>query len=683
MKLKPRALFCALLLAAAAVAQAADAPEKWTPAETLKYRLVSDVQVSPDGKRVAYLVRESVMESDKSEYRTQVWLSTADGKDSFPLTFAEQSSRSPRWSPDGEWIAFLSKRGDKKVNVWLLRARGGEAKRLTDLKSDVSEFAWSPDGRQIAYVVGDPPAEDWERREKEKDDARVVDEDEKLGRLWVVAVEPDSPGKAKPRQLTQGPMSVGDNPEGAGGGGSLDWSPDNRTIAFEHAPTWKANDWTRADISIVEVSSGTVKPFAATGAAESSPRFSPDGKWVAYISTDDPPRWARQAFIRIAPVSGGAFRDLPPTHDEQPGLLGWSADGEKIYCSETRGVSGLLSVQNIRTGTIQALTPSNEVVSSAALNASGTVVGYVRQTPLEPTEVHISSLSSFRPVRASNVNRDTPRHPLGKTEVITWKGDGGETIEGLLTYPVGYEPGRRYPLLLSIHGGPAGVFRTTYLATPGPYPLAVFASEGYAILRPNPRGSSGYGVKFRRANFKDWGGGDYKDLMAGVDKVIAMGVADSEKLGVMGWSYGGFMTSWIITQTARFKAASVGAGVTNLVSFTGTADIPSFLPDYFGGEPWEKENFEVYRAHSAMGFVQNVKTPTLIQHGEADVRVPISQGYELYNALKRRGVPTKMVVYPRTPHGPREPRLIKDLASRNLQWFDRYVKGKESETAAK
>ena len=197
------------------------------------------------------------------------------------------------------------------------------------------------------------------------------------------------------------------------------------------------------------------------------------------------------------------------------------------------------------------------------------------------------------------------------------------------------------------------------------------------MLRPNPRGSSGYGTAFRQANEKDWGGGDFRDLMAGVDAVIAMGIADPDRLGVMGWSYGGYMTSWIITQTDRFKAASIGAPVTNLVSFTGTADIPSFLPNYFGGEFWDDGAFESYRAHSAMGHIGKAKTPALIQHGESDVRVPISQSYELYNALKRRGVPVKMVVYPRQPHGPREPRLLRDLAERNLAWMDQWVKGSE------
>jgi dipeptidyl aminopeptidase/acylaminoacyl peptidase len=214
----------------------------------------------------------------------------------------------------------------------------------------------------------------------------------------------------------------------------------------------------------------------------------------------------------------------------------------------------------------------------------------------------------------------------------------------------------------------------TFVGGRGVYPIATFASRGFAILRPNPRGSSGYGTEFRRANIQDWGGGDFQDLMTGVDKVIEMGVADPNRLGVMGWSYGGFMTSWVVTQTGRFKAASAGAPVTNLMSFNGTADIPSFVPDYFGGQSWEV--MDRYQKHSPMFNVKGVTTPTMIQHGESDIRVPISQGYEFYNALKAQGVPTRMLVLPRQPHGPNEPKMQLAAMKANLDWFEKYLGGK-------
>jgi dipeptidyl aminopeptidase/acylaminoacyl peptidase len=284
-------------------------------------------------------------------------------------------------------------------------------------------------------------------------------------------------------------------------------------------------------------------------------------------------------------------------------------------------------------------------------------------------EVFVSRLDNFVPRQVSRVQQ-LPAAPLGRTTALRWRSDGQE-IEGLLTYPANYRPGSRVPLLVIVHGGPTGVFTQSFIGAPGPYPIAVFASRGYAVLRVNPRGSSGYGKLFRYLNYRDWGGGDYRDIMSGVDHVIGLGVADSTRLGIMGWSYGGYMTSWVITQTKRFRAASVGAGVTNLMSFTGTADIPGFIPDYMGGEYWD--NFDAWRTRSAMFNIKGVSTPTLIQHGERDLRVPISQGYELYNALKRQKVPVQMVVYPRQPHGIQEPKLVLDAMQRNLEWFDRWI----------
>ena len=259
-------------------------------------------------------------------------------------------------------------------------------------------------------------------------------------------------------------------------------------------------------------------------------------------------------------------------------------------------------------------------------------------------------------------------------EVIHWQSTDGLAIEGIVAYPLNYRSDQRYPLIVAVHGGPAGVFQRGYLGALGGYAdVAELTERGYAVLQANPRGSGGYGRDFRFANYGDWGGGDYQDIMSGVDHLIARGIADPDQLGILGWSYGGFMTSWVITRTHRFKAACVGAGVTNLVSFNGTSDIPSFVPDYFSAESWD--DLETYRRHSPVLNAKGVSTPTLIQHGDQDVRVPLSQGRELYNALKRQGAPVEMVIYPRQGHGPDEPRLILDVRRRAIAWLERWVRG--------
>jgi dipeptidyl aminopeptidase/acylaminoacyl peptidase len=313
------------------------------------------------------------------------------------------------------------------------------------------------------------------------------------------------------------------------------------------------------------------------------------------------------------------------------------------------------------------------VYSGPSFSATGDMMAYVFTDTETPPEVMVMSLKDQKIRKLSSLNESFASMKHGKTEIISWKSkDGKYTIEGLVTWPVNYKKGRKYPLILNIHGGPAGVFNQGYTGAGTIYPIQYFADQGYIVLRPNPRGSGGYGADFRFANKNDWGFGDYDDIMAGVDKLIAENDAHPDSLCVTGWSYGGYMTSMIVTKTDRFKAAMVGAGVTDLFSMTHTSDIPGFLPDYFDGELWDRT--DVYLKHSAMASVSKVKTPTLVIHGANDLRVPISQGQEFYGALKRLGVPAEMVIYPRTQHGPQEPKFIQDIGERIIKWFDLYLK---------
>ncbi len=641
----------------------------WTPDLSMKVKRVSSVEPSPDGQRVAFVVGEALMDGEKSEWLSQIHVANADGSGAFQLTRGDKSASSPKWSPDGRWLGFLSSRSGK-ANVWRIGTGGGEAEMITDEKGGVSSFDWSPDGASIAFLVTDPKSEEEEKADKEKRDWRTLDENVKMARLCVAFLEKDKDGKRASRKVTSTDFNVN----------SFSWSPDGRTIAFSHQPTPSPNDWPKADISLVTVADGSVKPLATSRASEDNPLYSPDGRSIAFLQSDNPPTWAFTQRVQVIPAGGGTPRPLADTPDSQPDIIDWSADGSRIYVNETDRVTSRIYGLPVDGGAPTPIGPANLMVGGAVINAARTTLGFVIQDADRAPEAYVASIAAT--LSPNQVSRVQPAFdaPLGRTETIAWKSTDGTPVEGLLTYPAGYQKGTRAPLLVIVHGGPAGVFTRTFVGAAGPYPIASFAANGYAVLRCNVRGSSGYGKKFRYANMSDWGGGDYQDIMTGVDRVISMGVADPERLGVMGWSYGGFMTSWTITQTKRFKAASVGAGVTNLMSFTGTADIPGFVPDYFGGEYWDV--FEKWRAHSAMFHVKGVTTPTLIQHGEADQRVPVSQGYEFYNALKRQGVVVKMTVYPRQPHGLQEPKMTLDAARANLAWFDKYVQGKTTTPTA-
>lgn len=635
----------------------------WTPELAMQVKRIGGVVPSPDGRLVVYQVGTAIMDEETSEWRTQLHLARADGSGSRQLTRGEHSATAPSWSPDGKLIAFLSPRTDKS-NIWVIPVDGGEAEQVTDSRESVGSFQWSPNGQRIAFTMVDPQTDEEVRRIQEHDDAWVVDGNPKMTRLYVVDIDANSEERVG-QVLTSGDFSVANG---------FDWSPNGQQIVFSHVPAPGANvSYTQGDISKVEVNTGEIIPLIGSGARESSPKFSPDGRWIAFLKSDDPVTWGFTSRVHLIAQDGLRETALGRTFDEQPGIVGWLPDGSNVLISETRGTINQLSSLPIDGAGPKDLTPADMMVSAATLNTTGSHFGFVSQDMSSPPEAFVSAISSVAPVQVSSAQTVTML-PLGRSEVVRWTSNDGTPVEGLLSYPTGYQEGGRIPLLVVIHGGPTGVFTQSFISSSGAYPLAAFTERGYAVLRANPRGSSGYGKEFRYANYGDWGGGDYQDIMTGVDALIDRGIADPDRMGVMGWSYGGYMTSWVITQTNRFKAASVGAGLPNLMSFSGTADVPDFIPDYFGGEFWEVP--EAWQSHSALFNIQGVSTPTLIQHGEEDIRVPVSQAYELRNALSRQNVEVTMVVYPRQPHGIREPKLQLDAMHRNLDWFDRWVMGR-------
>jgi len=636
---------------------------RWTPELAFAVKRVGSVAISPDGRWAAVEVSEPLMEAEPSEWRTSVYLYAVGGAGQQAARRVETPASAPAWSPDGRWLAFASSRSGKR-DVWRVALDGsGGAERLTDVNGELGEFRWSPDGRRMAFVLTDPPLP--------ARDARVVGEGQRFARLYTVDVAGDATGRGRvARLLTPQDVQVGGHVGAGMSGPAFDWSPDGAAIAFSHSPSPAGDDWVRADVSVVDVATGRTRSLVATPAAEGGAAWSPDGRWVAVTVSDAPATYALTFRVVLVSPVNGAVHPLAESFDRRPAIVGWTGDARAVVISEARGTVSRLSALPADGGAAVDLSPDTLMVSAPALNGPGTHVGFVSEAPDRAPEPYVSPLAPFAPLRVAEL-QSLPAIPFGKTEPMRWRSFDGREIEGLVTYPTGYRPGVPVPLLTILHGGPPSSFTQTFTGGVGAYPIAAFASAGFAVLRPNVRGSSGYGREFRYANLRDWGGGDFRDAMAGIDALVQRGVADSDRLGVMGWSYGGYLTAFAITQTTRFRAASVGAGITNLVSYVGVADIPGFIGSYFGGEFWDAP--KLWQDRSAVFRVKAVTTPTLIQHGENDLRVPISQGYELYTALKRRHVPVTMVVYPRQGHGVGEPRLQLDVMRRNLEWFERWV----------
>lgn len=676
--------------------------------DVLALKSVSDAQVSPDGKWVAYVVTAADMKENAND--ADVWLVSTAGGPPVRLTTNKKSDGQPRWSPDGKRVAFISSR-EEKPQIFLISPFGGEAEKLTDSKSGIQSFQWSPDGSRIAYVVPREPTPDEEKRIKDKDDAQVIDKDFRLARIWVIDVT-----TKKAAEVVKGEYNASD-PQ---------WSPDGRLLAFVTNPTPKADDGILSDIWVIDVANSAsaevvalqkkladladglpgleakagpsyfrlmevkgqivsvqreidqksgLRKLTDNEGPDSAPRWAPNGKEIAYLSRDLKTAEVGQLRLSIMALDGGATRRLAPSYEYQPGAPKWSADGRTIYFnSSVRTTSQLFSVP-AKGGDPKQLSSFKGVISQISFSRDDSVAAFTKSDTQLPDDVYVAkALAISEPKKLTDHNPQAQEFAIGSSEVITWKSKDGMQVEGLLIYPVGYQQGKRYPTMAMIHGGPAGVWTQGF---PGSWSNFghVWASRGWVVFYPNVRGSSAYGEKFLAANVRDWGGGDYQDIQTGLDHLVAKGIADADKLGQAGWSYGGYMTAWTLTQTNRFKAVMVGAGLTNMYSMYSTNDLQRTLEAYFGAEPWD--DVEAYRRASAMTFIKQAKTPTLILHGGSDVRVPPSQAQELYMGLRKNGVPVEMVLFPREPHGLQEPRHRLDKMRREYAWFSKYVLGVE------
>jgi len=641
-----------------------DSTMQWTPEQMIGLETVSDPVLSPDGEYIAYEVRETLMEGEKSEFLTHVWVVKTDGSTNRQYTRGNKSATNPSFSPDGRYLAFLSNRNGEHRQVYQMYLDGGEAVQVTHAENGVNSYQWSPDGSRIAFTMTDPKTEEEKEREKEKRDVHLVDQEYRFNHLYVETVFED-PEKNSVKQVTSGDMSVN----------SFDWSPDGRTIVFSHHPTPKIDDlFFNTDISLVPADSGTVKELVTWEGADGSPHFSPNGQFVVFESQGGTPEPIGLSDVYRVPVEGGTPQPLAHTPDRNANIVDWAPGGKSLLVTEVRHTYTALYRLPVDGSPPTQVTPEDGVYSDFSISDNGSLLAFKFEQPETPENIYVSGLQSFKKRQLTDIYHDEQFPAMGRTELVRWKSEDGLEIEGLLTYPVDYREGRRYPLILNVHGGPAGVYLQSFTGSGSIYPIQFFASRGFAVLRPNPRGSTGYGKSFRYDNYRDWGYGDYEDLMSGVDKVIEMGVAHPDSLVEMGWSYGGYMTSFIVTRTDRFKAVSMGAGLPNLISMVNTTDIPTYLAAHMGGYYWESEKLEeIYERHSAIYRLKEISTPVQVLHGVHDDRVPTSQGKEFYWALKKRGVPTELILYPRTPHGPREPKLIADVPHRILTWFNRYL----------
>jgi len=639
-------------------------PNLWTLTDAFSVAVVPSLDISPSGREIAYEVKRPVMDATTSDYRSTIYVAWTDGStESRQLTKDGISCWNPVWSPEGRRIAYLSTESGIS-QVWIVNTDGTGAFRLTDHETGVTGFSWAPDGRQISYLAMLPLTDEQKRKVVAKEDYIVIGENLPRTGLYLVSGISDAQNLPTARLLTPSHVSVG----------RWDWSPDSTWIAFTRAPAAEEKYSFNSSISRLDITTGVMTTLVPEGNHVSfgTVLISPDGQTVAYSLEKN------FNLMDISVVSASGDNILPVIKNLDQGLAltheitGWSADGKQLYVAGSNRTQVSMNTIPVNGSSQKELFRYGNI-GTVRLNGWRNIFAYTAEDTEDPVEVYVTPVNIFEPVQVTRLNSNLPLQKIGKTEVVQWNSTDGMVIEGLLTYPVNYRKGQKYPLIVEAHGGPSASFYQYFTGgTSWPIiPAGTFSSLGYAVLRPNIRGSSGYGADFTRANYADWGGGDYLDMMAGVDYLIAQGIADRDQLGIVGQSYGGYMTTWAVSHTNRFRAAIVIDGVTDLVSIDDTADLPYDNADNLGAEYWD--NWNLYTNRSPIRYVKNIVTPTLVVSGQEDVRVPLSQAQELYGALWKRGVPSQFIIYPRAGHFPHEPKQIQDLWLREIGWMNRYM----------
>lgn len=649
------AVFAAVLLAPPLAAQSTVAKQTITLRATLEMPTWGGYQLSPDGQRV--LFTRSERDTTEWEQTSHIWLHDLGSGESWQLTNSTRGESNPRWLPDGR-VVFSSNR-DSKNHLWVIKPGAGEATRLIDDDEDApSNGSFSPDFTRLVYTERSdrPDKKDWDERVKRKDDGDYAEQRTTFQHVWVY----DIAAKTK-KQLTSGEHDH-NGPA---------WSPDGRWIVYSSNRTGTtardANFSNNSDLFIAPSDSGQERQLTANPGPDGSATFSPDGRWIAYASSDNVNNSADQSDLKVIAVEGGEPRNLTADFDYSISSIEWSKDGKHIYFNAAEGLGTHLYKVAVGGGEPQRITLGDGfVLSNVQVSEDGRRWLVTGGTLAEPGIVFLSEADGRNPRRILEEHDRIADFEVARAEPITWKGADDWDIEGVLTYPLGYQEGRRYPMILQVHGGPHGRFSASFNAS-----AQIWAARGYAVLQGNPRGSSGRTFAFSNANQLDWGGKDFTDLMNGVDHVVEMGVADPEQLAVMGGSYGGFMTFWTVTQTDRFKAAIGHAGISDWYAFFGQTDIPNLLEFGFGGLPVQTK--EVYERWSPVEYADRVTTPLLITHGEEDARVPIPQADQYYRVLKKLGKTVEYLRYPREGHGIQEPVHRLHLDREQAKWFETHV----------
>ena len=648
----------ALLVVSATTLAAQAAPRAMTVADLIDMPSVGDPQLAPDGSQVLFTRSETDWEGNRT--LSHIWRIDGDGGNEIQLTRGEDGESSPRWSPDRSRIAFLADRSDDAPRqIFILRNLGGEAEALTEHATSVGGIQWSPDGAWIYFTAAEDKTAEQKAKDKVKDDVFAYDEDFQQVHLWRVRV-----AGGEEERVTEGDFSIL----------GYQLSRDGTMVAHHRSVSPLFGDADQGEVWVMASDGSGARQLTDNGVTEGGAELSPDNRWVLFTAgaRADLGESYYNTTLFVVPAGGGEIRELAPTSGYGLDQATWSADGRQIYVLANTGVrDGLYRVP------AQGGTLTEVAAGDAALGGWSYAPGldrhvFTRRTSTSPGDVYV--LGGGRATQVTHVYDDlTTRFRIPREEAIQWRGEDGVTVEGLLYYPLDYREGQRYPLVVQTHGGPSSSDQFGGLFSSSNY-VPVLASLGYFVLKPNYRGSTGYGDDFMRDMVGSYFNQSHLDVMTGVDHVIGMGLVDGDRMAKMGWGAGGHMTNKIITFTNRFKAASSGAGAANWISMYAQSDVRTYRTPWFGGTPWEQDApTDVYWDSSPLKYVSNVTTPTLFLVGQQDLRVPMPQSVEMWRGVKHQGVPTHLYVAPREPHGWQELRHRLFKANVELDWFQRWV----------